>query len=293
MPDVRSLIERSLIERSLIERFFSTEGRLYVGDDIPCSKRDKALSVHAAALEPGEALLVLYDHIGWAGVFGSMSMLLLLASVPIALHAEGTSAPAEAHDGVSIFEVLRRPGMGPWMAVLVAYKFGEALAGAMLRPMLVDLGLSMADIGWLLGTAGFAAGLVGAVLGGWAAGRWGRRETLVLAGVLQAVTVGAYLLPAVGIATAWVPLALLVTAEHLIGGVATAALFTAMMDRCDPDSGGTDYTLQASAVVISTGTAAALSGLLAEPLGYATHFAIGGGLSLAGTALLVLLWPKR
>jgi len=241
----------------------------------------------------GGALLVLYDHIGWAGVFGSMAALLALASVPIALHKEAPAPPPESVVGASVASVLRRPGMRTWLVVLLAYKFGEALAGAMLRPMLVDLGLALSDIGWLLGTAGFSAGLAGALLGGWAAGRFGRHRTLIAAGVLQAVTVGAYLLPAVGIATDTVPLAVLVSVEHLIGGVATAALFTAMMDRCDPASGGTDYTLQASAVVLSTGVAAGVSGLVAEPLGYAAHFAIGGALSLAGTGLLIALWTRR
>ncbi len=36
----------------------------------------------------------------------------------------------------------------------------------MLRPWMVDVGLSKTDIGVLLGTGGFTAGLIGAVLGG-------------------------------------------------------------------------------------------------------------------------------
>jgi len=56
--------------------------------------------------------------------------------------------------------------MGVWLAILALYKGGEALAYGMVKPLLVDRGLSIEDIGWLIGTAGFFAGLVGAVLGG-------------------------------------------------------------------------------------------------------------------------------
>ena len=43
------------------------------------------------------------------------------------------------------------------------------------------------------------------------------------------------------------------TAEHLASGMATAALFTAMMDACADGSAATDYTVQASVVVLATG----------------------------------------
>lgn len=240
----------------------------------------------------GGALLICYDTIGWSGVFVSMAVLLAIATVPIARHQEAPAPPpsADPSAGARLAEVLRRPGMGAWVGVLLTFKLGEALAGGMLRPMLVDLGLEVSTIGWMLGTAGFVAGLLGALAGGVAAGRFGRRPTLVAAGVAQALTVAAEALPALGIGTSLPALTTLVVVEHFVGGVATAALFTAMMDRCDPRSGGTDYTVQASIVVVSTGTAAAVSGWIAAQVGYAAHFALGGGLSLL--ALLALL-PVR
>ena len=237
----------------------------------------------------GGVLLILFDHLGWSGVFGTMSLILLLATVPIGLHREApamrpTPGPT---GGLGVRALLRRPGMVGWLGALLAYKFGEALAGGMLRPMLVDLGLEVGTIGWMLGTAGFVAGLLGALAGGWSAGRLGRRGTVLGGGLLQAGTVALYTLPALGVWTSLPALSALVVVEHFVGGVCTAALFTAMMDRCDPDSGGTDYTVQACAVVVSTGTAAALSGLVAESLGYAAHFGLGGVLSLLG---LVPVW---
>ena len=44
-------------------------------------------------------------------------------------------------------------------------------------------------------------------------------------------------------------------AEHLLGGMATVALFTLMMDASDPEHAGTDYTLLACAIVFAMGLA--------------------------------------
>ena len=68
-------------------------------------------------------------------------------------------------------------------------------------------------------------------------------------------------------------------------GMATAALFTIMMDKSDSDSAATDYTVQASAVVLATGGAAAVSGYMAEALGYPAHFLASSLLCALGVVL--------
>ncbi len=44
--------------------------------------------------------------------------------------------------------------------------------------------------------------------------------------------------------------AVLTVLEHFAGGMATVALFTCMMKHCRPGHEGSDYTVQASIVVI-------------------------------------------
>jgi len=232
----------------------------------------------------GGVLLAAYDRLGPQITFLAMATLLALATVPIALHRE-RRAPraAAAPPGLGAWiDVARRPGMGTWMAVLVVYKGGEALAYGMVKPLFVDRGFSMADIGWLLGTVGFLSGLVGAVLGGALVSRAGRGRALLIAGALQIAGILAYLVPAAGIGGAW-SLAGASVVEHLTGGVATVSLFTIMMDACG-DAAGTEYTLQASVVVIATGVAQAVSGFLAAQIGYAGHFAAAAVISALGLA---------
>ncbi len=232
----------------------------------------------------GGALLVVFHHGGWSVTFLLAAGLMALASLPILRWREPPSAaPAADAPAIGLGAALRRPGMAIWLGVLLAYKFGDAIGGQMIRPFLVDRGIGIDTIGWLLGGGGFTAGLLGAVAGGWSAGRWGRRRTVALFGACQALAVGAYALPALGLELGDGLYAICLL-DEFAGGLATVALFTAMMDRCRPAAGGTDYTLQASAVVLSTGIAASLSGWIAQGLGYGGMFALSGGLSLLGAA---------
>lgn len=246
----------------------------------------------------GGALLMVYDDIGWRGVFGVMGALIVALTVPVLFMRE----PAPVRSGLSATtpetgaplppHFLRRRGVGAVLLLTVVWKLGESFGTGMLRPYLADLGLSLGDVGALLGTVGFVAGLMGALIGGALVGPLGRRRALVGFGVLQAGAVLLYALLAQGTLPAEA-LPAVVAAEHVASGMATAALFTCMMDWCDPRSAGTDYTVQASAVVIAQGGAAALSGYSAELLGYAGHFLLASG--LAALAVLPAVWrfPQR
>jgi hypothetical protein len=53
-------------------------------------------------------------------------------------------------------------------------------------------------------------------------------------------------------------------------------------------TGASDYTAQASVVVLVSGVGSAMSGLSADFLGYGWHFVLAGGLCLVGT---MAMWP--
>jgi len=237
----------------------------------------------------GGALLALFDLLNWTGAFLVMAVLVVITSLPVLGLSAARTRRAHAPDAAaSVLGFVRRDGALKLIFALTLYKAGEAAASAMLRPMLVDYGLTLADIGWMLGTVGFVAGLLGALVGGWAAGRGDRRPVLVLFAVLQAGAAASYAL--ISPDTTHGLMALVVAAEHFVSGLATAALFTTMMDRCQPETASTDYTVQASAVVISTGTASALAGYSASGLGYTGHFLASALLSLGAIAVVPWLF---
>jgi len=251
----------------------------------------------------GGALLVAAGALGWPGIFLVMAGLIALSSVPVWRVGEGALAVSSAGSAGSASTVnrqapppARRLSAG-WLGLLLVFKSGDALAQGMLRPWLVDRGMSLEAIGALVGGLGFGAGLAGALAGGvWMSWirRTGRSEAgaLARAGLLQAAAVGGYALVAAGGALDGAGgLALACGLEHFAGGVATAALFTCMMARCRPERASTDYTLQASAVVIASGAAAAVSGVLASRLGWPVFFGLATALALLGAAAAAL-WSR-
>jgi MFS transporter, PAT family, beta-lactamase induction signal transducer AmpG len=227
----------------------------------------------------GGALLILHERMGDAGTFAAMALLTLLATLPV-LRVHEPSLLSAPTPSVEVAHWLRRPGSLRILLLLVVYKAGDAFATSMLRPFLADSGLTLADIGWLLGTVGFLAGLCGALAGGALLNRVGRKRALLGFGFLQALTVGAYAYLAFaklhGLA-----LYALCGAEHFASGMATAALFTCMMDWSSEHSSGSDYTVQASAVVIASGVAGAVAGFSAQALGYVGHFGLATLLALS------------
>lgn len=258
----------------------------------------------------GGVLLVQLERLGFGGAFLVMAGLLLLATLPVFTLREAPR-PASPHAPRpdyrdSLLAFLRRPGGPRWLALLALFKFGEAMASAMARPFLVDRGLTQADIGWLMGIVGFVMGLLGSLVGGALVNRLGRRRALLTFALVQTAVVGGYALlalpaargllaptpelafldPRLRVGAAVVGLCAL---EFLGSGMATAALFTAMMDVCREDHAASDYTLQASVVVVATLVASSLSGFLVGLLHYPGFFSLAMELCLVAAIATVPL----
>lgn len=223
----------------------------------------------------GGVMLIVFDKVGQLGTFGAAVGALALATLPLLVFREPPRVPdaAPAHRDALLHVWAARPGAGRWLLVLLIYKFGDAFGTGMVKPFLVDWGFGLEDVGWMLGVLGSAAGLTGAMIGGQVVSRIGRRRALLLFGFLQIMTMVGY----AWASSPWM-VWLAVGSEHLISGMATVSLFTAMMDTCRSGHAGTDYTVQASVVVIAQGIGAATSGFVAAALGWPAFFLLSAAL---------------
>lgn len=235
------------------------------------------------------AILVLFDNAGWTTAMFTLSSLLALLSVPVWLYTEHPVA-VQPHAKRPLRSFLKSPAIASWLVVLVTYKFGDALATAMFKPLMVDAGLSLSEIGWLGGALGSLSGLGGALAGGAVFNQFRPGTALLSFGVASAACALSYGLWGEHLG---VPgFAVLTALEHFTGGMATVALFTCMMSHCRPGHEGSDYTVQASIVVLSTGSAAALSGFLTEILGYSSLFFLACAFSVVA-AIFAFQIAKR
>lgn len=249
----------------------------------------------------GGALLVLVDQYGWQASYTGMALLILLVLLPLAFMREPPpEAVAATHTqwhGLRGYrrlfrDFVVRPGLGWWLLAVAAFKAGDALASRMIGPLLKDGGMSLTDIGVLIGVTGTVAGIAGALLGGLLLTRLGHRAALLLFGTLQACGLLGYLLAVDGLPS--LPLLYgIVCFEQFADGLSTVALFTAMMDVCRRASPGTDYTLQASLQVTLAGIAALASGVLADQFGYGALFIAGAALTLLALLPVWLSFSRR
>ncbi len=218
----------------------------------------------------GGLVLIAYQWIGW-----SASLLILAAGTAIPLftilrHKEQPAPADQRAEKVGMKDLYRffgRPGMGRWVPVLLVYGLAISLAYALINPMLVDLGWSLDRIGFAVNIVGMLASIAGAGLAGFVVQRLGRKPAMLWTSLLVTVSIIGLYLPGSGIENTAVIYGTIML-MLLAYGANTTILATMMMDKSDPSSAGTDYTLQYSLFSILAFVASGGALVLAEAIGY-------------------------
>lgn len=238
----------------------------------------------------GGLLLWISAQHGWVAMCVAMAGLLTLTVLPVLTLREPPLShaplPREGLQWFAALSRLRQPGMPALLGLICLYKFGDTMGAAPIGPFMHDIGISKADIALIKGALGSTSSLLGAAAGAWLTWKIGRRTALLAGGLLQTGALVLYALFAAGYGGT----ALLYTAciaEHILGGIATVALFTLMMDACDPEHAGTDYSLLACTVVLCQGVASFAGAAVADSFGYVTLFATAVLVSAAGCLALI------
>jgi RhtX/FptX family siderophore transporter len=236
----------------------------------------------------GGLMLIAFHRFGWTTAVLAMAGFLALPLIPALAFREPELGAGTAARKVTLAAISRffaRPGVRSWVLIVLLYRTGENMAATMFNPMLVDLGKSLEQIGLLLGVASSFGSFSGALLGGFLIRSLGRRTSLVAFALVQAVAICGLALPALGY-TDPVLIYSVAIASAFSGGMATAALYTSMMDHCSQETSATDFTIQQSLAAIGPLLASFFSGFSAAAFGYPVHFALCAGVT-ALTAVLV------
>ncbi len=272
----------------------------------------------------GGGMLILLNNWGWRNSLLTLALIMIVTLIPVLLHRERVlsadltrnvvnelsmgftdnssttsatkSVTKQSSDSplfISYFNTLinfcRLPGMGYWLLILLLYSASSSMAPTMFRPLLVDIGLSLSDIGWLLGIVGTIANMLGGIVAGLLIAPLGRKRSLIVFSSVWALTMMTYLLPAFGVTNLPV-LYLVACAAFLTIGMMTTATFTIMMDKSTLESPGTDYTVQSSVGLLGSIGAAAISGVIAGAIGYRGVFAVSGAIAIISVLIIVKLF---
>lgn len=157
-------------------------------------------------------------------------------------------------------------------------------AGALAGQLLIDRGLTEAEVGTFYATAVIAATIVGGLVGGWTADRWGRRAAIgVWLGGCTATVAALALLdatwsgPNLSGQTLQIPL----SAMYFFYGAFTAASYAWFMDLTDRELGATQFSLFMSATNGCESWSTWAAGAVKQRAGYAAAIAAGSAVSLA------------
>ncbi len=176
------------------------------------------------------------------------------------------------------------------LALIATYRLSDTVMAVMVNPFYVDVGYSKEQIATVSNIYGVLMTLVGAWWGGILVVRQGLLPTLLLGALLSAGT--NLLFAALSVAGPQVlVLVLVVSAEYLATGVASAAFVAYLSSLTNVGYSATQYALLSSAMLLLPKWAAGLAGTAAAALGY-TNFFIGTAL-LGLPAVGLALWAVR
>jgi len=253
------------------------------------------LGYRLAMLTSGALALIMADQIGWnatyylmAGLMGLTVLATLWGPEPdVAVQPPKTLTEAVVEPFNEFFS--RR---GAWLLLLliVLYKLGDAFAGSLTTAFLIrGVDFTPTEVGAINKGMGLIATLVGVVIGGGLMIRLGLFRSLMVFGILQALSNLSFMWLAAAGKNYWL-MAMAVGVENLAGGMGTAAFVALLMSLCNPRFTASQYALLSALAAVGRVYVGPASGYLVEAVDWVAFFGFTFVIALPG---LILLWGMR
>ena len=184
-----------------------------------------------------------------------------------------------------------RPGWGLIVLFVVLYKLGDALAGTMLNPFLIDLKFTKIEIANVAKSYGLFATLFGVFLGGWSVRNMGVIKALWFAGFVQMASNLMFALQAVVGNNIWMLVAT-IGVENITGGLGTAAFVAYLSGLCNKSYTATQYALLTALSSVLRTLLASVSGFLVVHAGWFNYFVLTTFSAVPGMLLLYFLLKR-
>ncbi|MGN1055305.1 MAG: AmpG family muropeptide MFS transporter [Comamonas sp.] len=238
-----------------------------------------------------------YDAQAWQAAYLVMAASMLVGMVTVLCSREPQPQPLPPSKNIT--EWLRSALVAPfadfvrryrWQAVLLltliaVYRISDVVMGIMANPFYVDMGFSKDEVAAVSKVFGVVMTLLGAFVGGAMAMRWGVMRVLMLGAVLSAAS---------NLLFAWLStqghnltgLTLVVSADNLAGGIASAAFIAYLSSLTNVQYSATQYALFSSMMLLAPKWLAGFSGQFVDAYGYVPFFV---GTACLGVPVLLLV----
>jgi len=242
----------------------------------------------------GTAFL-LSDSIGYPNVHLVLSLMMGIGIITTLIVSEpdtGVAAPQTLQEAViePFREFFSRGGAWWVLIFILLYKIGDNMAGAMNIPFILKMGFTKQEYFVIVKGIGMFALFGGAFLGGIVMIRLGIANSLWVFGILQAISTACFALLVV-VGKNHVLLTGIVTFEFLATGLGQAAYASYMAVQTNKRFTATQYAMMTSLMAIPGTVAAAITGYLAEYLGWSGFYIVCALVALPGMLLLIRIAP--
>jgi PAT family beta-lactamase induction signal transducer AmpG len=248
-----------------------------------------------AMLISGALAMILSDRIGWRNTYFLMAAVMLVG-ITASLFGPEPESPATAPRSLQeavwgpLENFFTRKASLLILLLIVLYKLADAYAGTMTTAFLIrGAGFSPTDVGTVNKGLGLISLIIGATAGGTMMIRFGLFRSLLLFGVLQAVSILSFI-PLVWMGKSYPLMILAVAFENFTGGMGTAAFISLLMALCDHRYSATQFALLSSLASLGRVFIAPTSGYVVESLGWTNFFVIA---VLTAAPGLLMLWQLR
>lgn len=230
----------------------------------------------------GGAVLWCLDWLSWQPTFLLLAALVFVNTLPVLLFKEpvhsshSTNEPSQLNLVTKIKAYLsyfsQNKELRSWLMVLITFKVADGLAGPLLKPLMVDMGLSFTQIGVYITMLGAVAALVGAFIADWVLKHFSRPTTLISFSILKIISLGAYVYLAYAYEqkikiNVWL-IYIINALEDAFAAMLLVVMLTLVMHYSRKNYAGTDFTFQVSVMATVSGGLYTLSGVIGDVLGY-------------------------
>ncbi len=237
--------------------------------------------------------LIVADFFGWrpallmlAALMAAFAIATWLAPEPEYRH----SPPRTLADSVVIplKELLAGPGAVALIALVLVFKVGDAFALKLFTPFLMDVGFTKTEIGVVAKAVLTSSAIVGAIIGGIWMVKLGLLRSMLLFGVLQAVSNLAYY--ALAVVGKDYPLMIAAVAiDNIAGAMGNIAVVALIMALCDVRFSAFQYALLSTLALLPRYSLGGPAGWLADHGGWDVYFIVSFVIGLPGVLLVWLL----
>ena len=239
-----------------------------------------------------------YQHGAWQTAYLAMAASMLLGMLTVLLSPEPVRKamlPAK-----NVADWLRGALVEPFadflsryqwqagliLALIAIYRISDVVMGIMANPFYVDMGYSKDEVAAVTKVFGVIMTLLGAFVGGVLSMRLGVMRVLMLGAVLSAAS---------NLLFAWLgsrghdvtALVLVVSADNLAGGIASAAFIAYLSSLTNVNYSATQYALFSSMMLLAPKFLAGYSGRYVDAFGYQYFFV---ATALLGVPVLLMVW---